>query len=322
MDLTLNRKTVLKALVAILLLLSDITYGQQTPLNTDSYWVFVPYIYNPAMVGSKDFLSVGVNASFKGSSHAQLLSGNTRISKTHDGYFSSPDITKFTNFGLGGSIFNDADGLSSKYGVSAAASYQIPMNTKELSFLSFGISVKESHNTISTDSAGIVNSERNTFYTNIDLGVYYYGTSFFAGISGVNLLGSPWKPDPVGIYNVPVSREYFFTTGIKILLSKSMNIVLEPSVLISATDSTFDKITENIDPIVKLYLDRFCLGASYRGSGKISIFAEYKYPHFYLGGYYGFKNKTPYFKEKPVVELTLGVNFQSDRYRRTRSTHW
>jgi type IX secretion system PorP/SprF family membrane protein len=322
MDLSLNRKTVLKALVVILLFLSDITYGQQTPFNTDSYWVFVPYIYNPAIVGSKDFLSIGVNASFKGSSHAQLLSGNARISKTQDGYFSSPDITRFTNLGIGGSIFNDADGFSSKYGASAAASYQIPMNTKELSFLSFGLAVKETHNTISKDSSGIAASERNKFNTNIDFGIYYYGTSVFAGISGVNLLGSPWKSEPVGIYNVPVSREYFFTAGFKVLLSKSMNIVLEPSVLISAADSTFDKISENIDPIVKLYLDRFCMGASYRGSGKTSIFAEFKYPHFYLGGYYGFKNKTPYFKEKPVAELTFGVNLQSDRYKRTRTTHW
>lgn len=322
MDQILTRKTVLRALVVIFSFLSGICYGQQTPLITDSYWVFVPYIYNPAIVGSKDFLSIGSNISFKGSSNTQLLSGNGRLSKSHSGYFSSPRLTKFTNFGVGGSIFNDKNDLSHNYGLSAAASYQIPLKTNELSFLSFGLSAKETHHTISTDSIGIINPERNTFYTNFDFGIYYYGTSIFAGISGVNLLGSPWKPDTVGIYDVPVSREYFFTAGFKILLSKSMNVVLEPSVLISATDSTFDKIAENINPILKLYLDNFYLGASYRGSGKVSVFAQYRYPHFYIGAYYGFKNKTPYYKNKPVVELTCGINFQSDRFRNIRSTHW
>lgn len=322
MDLISNRKTVLRIILALFSFLPGIIYGQQTPLNTDSYWVFVPYIYNPAMVGSKDFFSIGFNGAFQGASNTQLLSGNLRISKTHNGYFSSPDITKFTNFGLGGAIYNDINGLSKNYGINASASYQVPLNTRELSFLSFGIALKESHNTISTDSVGIINAVRKNYYTNLDLGIYYYGTFFFTGISAVNLLGSPWKPDTNGIYIVPVSRQYFFTAGFKVLLSKSMNIVVEPSVLISSTDSTFDKISKNINPILKLYLDNFCLGSSYRSGGKISIFAEYRYPRFYVGGYYGFKNKTPYFKDKPVVEFTLGINIQSDRTRGPRSTRW
>ena len=82
-----------------------ITKGQQSPLNPVSYWVFVPYIYNPAIVGSKDFLSIGINAEFQGESNAQLISGNTRIKKTDSGYFSSPGITEFRNLGIGGSVY-------------------------------------------------------------------------------------------------------------------------------------------------------------------------------------------------------------------------
>ncbi len=322
MDLSLYRKTVFRISLIFLSFLPVIGYGQQTPLTTDSYWLFVPYIYNPAIVGSKDFMSIGFNASFRGESNTQLLSGNKRLSRTHPGYFSSPDITEFTNFGIGGSIFNDVDGLSRNYGLSASASYQIPLSSLELSFLSFGLSAKGTHNTISTDSTGIENAVRKTYYPNLDFGIYYYGTDFFTGISAVNILGSPWKPDTVGIYKVPVSREYFFTAGFKLLISKSMHIVLEPSVLVSATDSTFNDIADNINPIIKLYLDNFCLGTSYRGSGKFSFFAEYRYPRFFVGGYYGFKSKTPYFKEKPVVEFTLGVNIQSDKLRHVRPSHW
>jgi type IX secretion system PorP/SprF family membrane protein len=322
MDLKTNRISIQKILLIIFSSFPLISFGQQTPLNTDSYWVFVPYIYNPAMTGSKDFLTIGFNSAFQGESNTQLLSGNQRISRTHNGYFSSPDITKFTNFGLGAAVFNDKNGLSSNYGISIAGSYQIPLNTRELSFLSFGAALKETHNKINTTAPGVQNPLRTTLYTNADLGVYYYGTSIFAGVSGVNLLGSPWKPDTLGIYNVPAARIYYFNAGLKLLLSKSFNVVLEPSVLVSATDSTFNKVSKNIVPILKLYLDNFCAGATYRGDGKMSFFAQYNYPHFFVGGYYGFKSKTPYFKEKPVVEFTMGLKIQPQKLRSTRNVHW
>jgi type IX secretion system PorP/SprF family membrane protein len=295
--------------------------GQQTPLNPGSYWVFIPYIYNPAMVGSKDFLSIGINAAFQGKSNTQIISGNTRLTKTKSGYFSSPDIIEFKNVGVGASVFNDFDGFSRDIGLSASGSYQIPLNKRELSFLSFGASVKGEYNSITSVVRHTVSK---TFYPNLDFGIYYYGTNFFTGLSGINLLGSPWKPDPdsIGIFIIPVSREYFFTAGYKILVSKSLNIVLEPSILISATDSTFNKMSNNINPILKLYLEDFCLGTSYRSGGKISIFGQFRYPRFYLGAYYELANKTPYYKNKPIVEFTLGINIQSDKSIITKHSHW
>jgi type IX secretion system PorP/SprF family membrane protein len=298
------------------------TQGQQTPFSPISYWVFNPYLYNPAIVGSKDFLSIGINLSFKGKSNSQLISGNTRISKTKSGYFSSPDITEFKNLGIGGSVFRDIDGLSKNIGLSVSGSYQIPFNTRKLSFLSFGASVKTAYSTISNDSAGQDNTLKKTFYPNLDLGVYYYGTSFFTGVSLVNILGSPWIPDPLGIYKVPVSREYFFTAGYKILLSKPLSIVLEPSVLISATDSTFGKITDNINPILKLYLEDFCFGTSFNSNGNIAFFSQFRYPRFYVGVYYELSKKTAYYKKTPLVEFTVGINIQPDKSRFSVHSKW
>ena len=101
-----------------------------------------------------------------------------------------------------------------------------------------------------------------------------------------------------------------------------MNIVLEPSVLISATDSTFGKITDNINPIIKLYLEDFCIGTSFRSGGKISLFGQFRYPRFYVGAYYELASKTPYYKNKPIVEFTLGINIQPDKSRLTKHSHW
>lgn len=299
-----------------------ISKGQQTPLSPVSYWVFAPYIYNPAIVGSKDFLTIGANVAFHGESNSQLISGNTRITKTNSGYFSSPDIIEYKNTGIGGSVFKDKDGLSRNTGLSIAGSYQIPLSTLELSFLSFGASVKGVYSSISSDSAELKNTLRKTFYTNIDLGIYYYGTNFFTGVSVDNIRGSPWKPDTLGLYKVPVSRQYFLTAGYKFLLSKSLNIVLEPSFLISATDSIFGKLADHINPILRLYLEDFCIGTSFRSGGKISIFGQFRYPRFYVGAFYELANKTPYYKNKPNVEFTLGINIQTDKSRLTNHSHW
>jgi type IX secretion system PorP/SprF family membrane protein len=296
--------------------------AQQTALSPVSYWVFAPYIFNPAMVGSKDYLSLGFNAAFQGENNTQLLSGSARLTKTRSGYFSSPDIVEFTRFGVGGTIFRDVNGLSQNIGLNASGSYQIPLNTSQLSFLSFGAAIKQTYNRISSDSVGFQNSWKKTFYPNFDLGVYYYGTNFFSGFSIVNLLGSPWKPDTFGIYKVPVARQYYFTAGYKIQLSKPLNIVLEPSVLIMASDSTFGKLSNHVNSILKLYLQDFCVGTSFRSGGKVSVFGQFRYPRFYVGGFYEFKKNTPYFKNKPIVEFTLGLNIPSDKTRLTKHSHW
>jgi type IX secretion system PorP/SprF family membrane protein len=296
--------------------------GQQTPFNPVSYWVFTPYNYNPAIVGSKDFLSMGVNAAFQGNSSSQLISGNTRISKTNSGYFLSPDILEFKNIGVGGSVFKDINGISRNIGISASCSYQVPLNTANLSFLSFGVTVKGVYNTLDNDSIGPAHSFKKTFFPDFDLGIYYYGTSFFIGLSSTNIIGNPWKSDSLEIFKIPVSRQYFFTAGYKILLSKSMNIVLEPSVLIFANDSTIRKISDNINPIIKIYLEDFCFGTSLHSNGKISFFTQYRYPRFYVGAFYELPEKTAYFKKSPIVEFTLGINIQIDKSRFSKHSHW
>jgi len=299
-----------------------ISKGQQTPLNPISYWIFTPYIYNPAIVGSKDFLSIDLNAGFQGKSNTQILSGNTRFSKTQSGYFSSPDIIEFKNFGIGGSVFNDINGLSHNMGVSAAGSYQIPLNTRNLSFLSFGASVKGVYNMLDTGSAEPGNHLKKTFYPNLDLGIYYYGTKFFTGLSTTNLFGNPENPDSLGIYTIPVSRQYFFTAGYKILLSRSLNIVLEPSVLINAYDSTIKEISDNINPILKLYVENFCVGTYFLSDGNTSFFFQYRFPRLYIGAFFELPQKSPYYKRTPLVEFTMGIIIKPDKSRLSRLSPW
>lgn len=296
--------------------------GQQSQLSPLSYWVFTPSVYNPAIVGSKDFLSIGLISAFQGRSENQIINGNARFPKTIPRYFLTPDTKQYSNIGIGGSLFNDISGSSHNMGLSAAGSYQIPLSLRKLSFLSFGASVKGVYNLLDSGSMESPSSSKKTFYQNLDLGIYYYGTSFFSGLSATNLLGNPEKPDSLGKFAIPVSRQYFFTTGYKILISKSYNVVLEPSVLIKANDTTINNIADNINPIIKLYIDNICIGTYFLGKGNTSFFFEYRYPRFFIGAFFELPNKSPYFRSLPLFEFTAGINITSNKIKSAQISHW
>jgi type IX secretion system PorP/SprF family membrane protein len=319
MSLKSNRQVTSRILLILVFVFSFFVVKGQTFLNPVSFWVFSPYIYNPAIVGSKDFLSVNLDAAFLGTANTQIISENSRITKTRSGYFSSPEITEFRNIGSGVSFYNDFDGLSRKVGLSTSLSYHIPLNTRKLSFLSVGISVKGEYNTVSSVAQRLSGK---TFYANMDIGIYYYGTNFFTGFSEINMRGSPWNPDILEVFKLPVSREYFFTAGYKFLLSRSLNIVLEPSVLFVATDSTFRKTGNNINPVIKLYLDDYCIGTAFNSDGRISFFGQFRYPRFYVGAFYEFARKTAFYINKPTIEFNMGINIQNDKTRITKHSHW
>ena len=309
-------------LMLITINIFNLTLAQQTPLNPMSYWVFTPYIYNPAMVGSKDYPTLDFNAAFQGDSRAQILSGNARLSKNKTGYFNSPKLKEFNGVGLGGSVFNDIHESSHNIGVNAAGSYQIPLNKNDLSFFSFGASVKGVYNMLDTSLSDAVSPSKNTFYPNVDAGFYYYGTNLFTGISAINILGNPEDADSTGHYGIPVSRAYFFTIGYKFILSKSQNIVLEPSILIDAVDSTLGKIADNINPVIKLYIDNFCLGSYFLSEGNTSFFFQYRFPRFHVGFFSELPRQTAYYKKPPIMEFTLGWNFQADKSRLSKQSRW
>ena len=177
-------------------------------------------------------------------------------------------------------------------------------------------------NILDSATVGLMNSSKKTLYPDFDLGIYYFDTKFFTGLSTTNLLRNTKNNDTVGNRQIPVSRQYFFTAGYKILLIKSLNIVLEPSVLINAFDSTLKDIPDNINPILKLYLDNFCVGTYFLSHGKTSFFFQYKYSMFYIGAFFELPKKSPYFKRKPLVEFTAGINIQIDKSRYSPHNHW
>jgi type IX secretion system PorP/SprF family membrane protein len=289
--------------------------GHQVSLYPVSHFIFTPYLFNPAIVGSKDFLSFDINASFLGNSSTQILSGSSRIPKTNPGYFSSPDILEFRNIGVGGSLYNNQNGSTQNIGFIATVSYQIPLNRQKLSFLSMGASINFGYK---TKGAGETRSEK-AVSPNFDLGIYYFSPTFFTGLSAINIRGDG---DTLKVIDFPMLKQYVFTAGYKILISRSMNIILEPSLLIVSYDSTLSKPFNNFNPILKLYVKNLCIGSNFLNNRRTSFFFQYKYPKFYIGALYELPENSPYFNSTPKVELTFGLNIQLDKSGPAHHSHW
>ncbi len=291
-----------------LLLLNISLSGQHTPYNPISNRVFTPFIINPAIAGSKDFMALDLSGTIQGENYSQLLSGDSRIAKKGPRYFGAPVSKSFTRIGMGAALFNDVSGPSRNLGLSIASSYHIPLNDKNLTFLSAGVAVKGIYNmTDSLPNPGA--PARNAFIPNADAGIYFYGQKFHIGLSATNILGSMTDSADMAIYKIPVSRQYFIIAGYKFVLSKSLNIVIEPSLIVNLDDSLDFSDKNSYNPMLKLYMDAFCIGSYLHSYDNLTFFFQYKFPSFYIGTLVDFPRNVPFYKKDLTVEIAAGFNF-------------
>ncbi len=299
------------------------SFGQQIPLNPISYKLFSPFIFNPAIAGSKDFFSLDLVAGFRTRSNSEIMSANTRISRRIPEYVPSGRTHSFTNIGIGGFAFNDFSNADSTHnsGIGITGAYHIPLNKKGLTYLSIGASVKGMYHFREGNSdLGLHGKE--FYYPNIDFGIYLYGPGAYAGLSATNFLDRPEDADTISNYQLPVSRQYNFTAGYKFVLSRSLNVIFEPSVIIFTDDSLSFDFKENIEPVLKLYAGNFCLGTYFSDYSNFSFFFQYRYPKFYVGTFIAMPKNSPYYKKSLTAEITLGINLSGNKSGYLKSSQW
>lgn len=300
-----------------------ITYGQQVPFNPISYRIFSPFLLNPAIAGSKDFFSTDILAGFNGKSYSQVVSGNTRFLKKSPGYFQVPETYSFTNFGAGASVFNDYQSLNSTTtaGFSGAFSYHYQLDKKGLSFISAGVAGKGIYHHYDGDADQNIPSKKFLF-PEVDLGIYYYDPNLYAGISATNILPPPKDTATLGKYSVPVSRQYNLQLGYKFVISRAINLVFEPSVMLITDDSLSFDLKESVEPMIRIYASNFCLGTYFNDYSKVSFFFQYRYPGFYVGTYFALPKETAYYKKSVTAEIAVGINFSRNNPGYTKNAHW
>jgi type IX secretion system PorP/SprF family membrane protein len=307
--------------ILIALAITNNVNAQQTPLHPVSTRVYTPFSINPAIIGSKDFIAIDLSSVIQGPETSQLLSINTRIAKKGPNYFGAPVAKSFTPIGIGASIFHDVLSPSRNVGFSASASYHLPLNEKNISFISGGIAVKGILNMMDS----IPEQEappRNFIIPNVDAGLYFYGQNLYAGLSATNILGNMLDSADLATYNVPVSRQYFIIAGYKILLNRSLNIVVEPSLIINLDDSLSFKSKETYNPMLKIYIESFCVGAYIHNYDNLTFFFQYKFPRLYLGTLVDFPRNAPFYKKELIIEIAAGINFGNVGYPPIDRWHW
>ena len=295
--------------------------GQQVPDYPVSYRLFTPFIFNPAIAGSKDFTSVDITLGKQGKSNSQLASGNLRIGKLKKEYLTSVSVPEFTPIGAGGYIFDNKNDSCRTIGFGAAGSYHLQIGNNGLSFISFGAAVKGIYNDYSGNADMGIPAEK-TFYPNVDAGIFYYAPSYYAGISATNLLGSPDKPDTLGYSSVAASRQLFFNAGYKLVVSRTWNILLEPFLVVNTDFEFSGEVMDWIKPGLKVYAGNFCAGTYLNNLEKLSLLFQFRYNKIYVGSYIEMEYGEPFYKKPVLAELLIGINLSAVKSGLSRHNHW
>lgn len=298
-------------------------FGQDYLLNPEGTWTYNPLWYNPAISGSKDYHPISFFYAKGDNFEAITLSGHTRLTKKVEGYLNVPDHFSYINPGIGYQLFQrSTDSIESK-GFKATGSYHFALNESSTSFISVGLSLKGSRNTLtSVPDIEVPDStiRETTYDPNIDFGIYYYSPTLYMGLSLTGIIEGLPKHDSLA-YNHE-TRHYHFMAGYKLILYKPMNLLIEPSVIISLSDSTLDDAINHIYPMLKIYVENFCFGTYLYDRDKKSVFFRYNYPGFYIGAFLAVSKKLPYYKKAPSVELSAGINLSYNKARPHKRFHW
>ncbi|HKK40995.1 MAG TPA: type IX secretion system membrane protein PorP/SprF [Bacteroidales bacterium] len=296
-------------------------YSQQLPSYPVSLRIYDSFVLNPAIAGSKDFFNLDMSVGKSANINSQFIAGSSRIMRRNAEYPSTPALTDFTDFGAGGYVFREKYGLFNNSGFAGTVSYHKKLSDDALSFISAGISGKLIHTSYAGNTdAGIPSGKRT--YADLDIGLYYYGPSFYAGMSVINVFSNTLNSD-TAIYNAAgLSRHLNAIAGYKFVISRELNIVAEPAILLSENYSLSGNIKDMAGPMLRLYAGMFCAGAYFPGFDKASVFFRFKYPKFNIGAYLELPGNTPLYKSPILAEITLGINLSAIKFGAGGYNHW
>lgn len=175
----------MKRYILILSILGSVTHVAAQQLHTSSLYDMQGVFHNPSMAGS--------NGSMVGASYRTQWSGFSGSPKTITG-FAAFDLPK-QNIGLGGYLYNDQTGPTSRSGVSLAFAKHIPLSNGgrfslgiEARGQQYSIDREKLTQTLGADPA-IGNSD-NRFLFDAGFGISYTGKKLQLGASASQLVQS------------------------------------------------------------------------------------------------------------------------------------
>ncbi|GGG54206.1 PorP/SprF family type IX secretion system membrane protein [Bizionia arctica] len=250
----------------------NLSFSQQDPQYTQ--YMYNTQIVNPAYVGSKETLGVGLL-------YRTQWVGFDGAPKTGTLTFNTP-IGELKRMGLGFSIVSDKIGPSAETNFVVDYSYSLVLS--EISRLSFGIKAGVDILDVDYNKLNIYDDYDPQFENNVDkklqpqigAGIYYNTDKLYLGLSVPNFLNSEHyntgSLDDVNVNAVAIERlHYFFIAGYVFDLSE--NVKFKPATMFKAVSGAplQADVSANF-----LFNEKFTLGAAYRWDAAFSGMAGFQ----------------------------------------------
>jgi len=282
-------------------------YAQQDVLL--SQYMFNQLLINPAYAGTKEYMMATflyrnqwVNWDNAPTTQVASLHGPLGVS----------------NFGWGGLIAHDHEGVTDRTDFYANASYHIQLNQKLK--LSFGLRaggaywVRHNSDLIYWDKNDPVfaGNRTSSFEPNAGAGVFLYSNRFYAGLSDPEVISydptTSLSLTPSSITTPHQVRHYFLTSGYAFPVSA--DVVLKPSILVKYVA---DAPVEGDFNLNALFYNVLWLGGSYRtGDAFVAIVEVQLTKQWRLGYSYDFTTTDIRNYSNGSHEISLGYDFGYD----------
>lgn len=265
----------LAAHIAIVMLFL-VTGAQAQQFQKFSQYQWLGTTFNPAFIGSEN--------NFRASAvHRSQWSGITDAPRSFQMSLDAPN--KNRKMGFGGSIFTDVTGPTQRFGLMGSYAYSLQVSEKtNLRFgLSFGLTqftIDGSQITLrESGDQSLNNGIQREIKPDVAFGMLWKGDQFYFGISATQLLNND-----LDLYaansDAKMAIHGFLTGAYRFDLDDSFS--LEPSFLLTAVQPV--PLQADLSARI-IYNGNLWLGATYRTSDAIAIFAGYEILNYMTIGY-------------------------------------
>ncbi|SHL46885.1 PorP/SprF family type IX secretion system membrane protein [Chryseobacterium polytrichastri] len=298
-----------------LALLSNAYKAQETLPYYQQYLLDGEFLFNPAQYGKTDYVQLNLNyqqqfSKFSESPNVQSVGINANI---------------FDRVGAGISVFRDSNGPISAGGITAGASYFIPLSSEgdRKDQFSFGTSVSLynmnfDYSKINTEDASdplLQGSESNIFMAYANFGVAATYHNIFAGVSVNDIaltndesIVNGREPSPIKFF-LNLGYDWHFADNMYVTPSALINLNTNSTRTIDynlmatffndinafsfgvnyrSVQNRFDSQQLSISPVVKVRFNKFMVGATYNLG--LSDIQTYGGNSFMIGLGYNFDN--------------------------------
>lgn len=301
--------------IVCLALLSNAYKAQETLPYYQQYLLDGEFLFNPAQYGKTDYVQLNLNyqqqfSKFSESPNVQSVGINANV---------------FDRVGAGISVFRDSNGPISAGGITAGASYFIPLSSEgdRKDQFSFGTSVSLynmnfDYSKINTEDASdplLQGSESNIFMAYANFGVAATYRNIFAGVSVNDIalsndesIVNGREPSPIKFF-LNLGYDWHFADNMYVTPSALINLNTNSTRTVDynlmatffneinsfsfgvnyrSVQNRFDSQQLSISPIVKVRFNKFMVGASYNLG--LSDIQTYGGNSFMIGLGYNFDN--------------------------------